>query len=190
MLFLGFSLLVIVPVSILLILTPVIIITLRKQVLNRKNLTKSGKHDKHVLKDTTVFMSVIVAFVVMATPFGVFHVISFFKSKFIHEENTTLYQIGRGIAETLDQLNYTVNFFLYVLTSGQFRVAVVALFRSDISPVSRYRSKCDNKISNETTKTTLLSIATVGEVTGTKMAVIEDQSTAKPSEIDEDKHSL
>jgi hypothetical protein len=59
MLFLGFSLLVIVPVSILLILTPVINITLRKQVLNRKNLTKSGKHDKNVLKDTTVFMSVI-----------------------------------------------------------------------------------------------------------------------------------
>jgi hypothetical protein len=57
MLFLGFSLLVIVPVSILLILTPVINITLRKQVLNRKNLTKSGKHDKNVLKDTTVFMT-------------------------------------------------------------------------------------------------------------------------------------
>ena len=190
MLFLGISLLVIVPVSILLILTPVIIIMLRKQALNRKNLTKSGKHDKQVLKATTMLMSVIVAFVVMATPFGVFHVISLFKGKLLHEENTTLYQIGRGIAETLDQLNYTVNFFLYVLTSGQFRVAVVALFRSDISPMCRYRSKCDNKISNETTKTTLLSIATVGEVTGTKMAVIEDQSTTKPSEIDEDKHSL
>jgi hypothetical protein len=30
----------------------------------------------------------------------------------------------------------------------------------------------------------------VGEVTGTKMAVIEDQSTAKTSEIEENKHSL
>jgi Na+/H+ antiporter NhaD/arsenite permease-like protein len=73
MLFLGFSLLVIVPVSILLILTPVIIITLRKQVLNRKHLTKQGKHDKQVLKASTLLMSVIVAFVVMATPFGVFN---------------------------------------------------------------------------------------------------------------------
>jgi hypothetical protein len=146
MLFLGISLLVIVPVSILLILTPVIIIMLRKQALNRKNLTKSGKHDKQVLKATTMLMSVIVALVVMATPFGVFHVISLFKGKLLHEENTTLYQIGRGIAETLDQLNYTVNFFLYVLASCQFRVAVVALFRSEKSPVSRHRSKCDNKI--------------------------------------------
>jgi hypothetical protein len=30
----------------------------------------------------------------------------------------------------------------------------------------------------------------VGDVTGTKMAVIEDQFTAKTSEIEEDKHSL
>jgi hypothetical protein len=136
-LFLGFSLLVIVPVSILLILTPVIIITLRKQVLNRKHLTKQGKDDKQVLKASTLLMSVIVAFVVMATPFGVFHVISFFKSKAIHEENTTLYQIGRGITATLDHLNYTVNFFLYVLTSRQFRDAVVALFRSRKPLLSR-----------------------------------------------------
>ena len=185
MLSLGFSLLVVVPVSILLILTPVIIITLRKQVLNRKNITKQGKNDKQLLKATTMLMSVIVAF-------GVFHVISLFKSKLIHEENTTLYQIGLGIAQTLDQLNYTVNFFLYVLTSSQFRVAVVALFRSDKSPLSRHRSKCDNTISNRTIKTTLLSIATVEEVTRTKMAVIEDQyiCTAKTSELEEDKHSL
>jgi hypothetical protein len=57
MLFLGVSLLVIVPVSILLILTPVIIITLRKQILNRKNLTKQGKHNKQVLKATTMLIS-------------------------------------------------------------------------------------------------------------------------------------
>jgi hypothetical protein len=42
-------------------------------------------------------MSVIVAFVVMATPFGVFHVISLFKSKLLHEENTTLYQIAEEL---------------------------------------------------------------------------------------------
>jgi hypothetical protein len=57
MLFLGVSLLVIVPVSILLILTPVIIITLRKQIFNRKNLTKQGKHNKQVLKATTMLIS-------------------------------------------------------------------------------------------------------------------------------------
>jgi Na+/pantothenate symporter len=67
----------------------------RKQVLNRKNLTNQGKHNKQVLKTTTMLISVIVSFVVMATPLGVFHVISFFKSKAIHEEYTTLYQSGR-----------------------------------------------------------------------------------------------
>jgi hypothetical protein len=77
---------------------------------NEKNLTKQGKHDKQVLKASTMLMSVIVAFVVMATPFGVFHVISFFKSKAIHEENTTLYQSGRGIAQTTKQ--YYLDFIL------------------------------------------------------------------------------
>ena len=178
MLSLGFSLLVVVPVSILLILTPVIIITLRKQVLNRKNLTKQGKHDKQVLKATTMLISVIVAFVVMATPFGVFHVISFSKSKAIHEENTTLYEIGRGIAQILDQLNYTVNFFLYVLTSRQFRDAVVALFRSE----QRHRPN----ISNETSNSTLSRTATVRGVNRTS---IEDQTTANTSEKEEENHT-
>jgi hypothetical protein len=182
MLFLGFSLLVIVPVSILLILTPVIIITLRKQVLNRKNLTNQGKHNKQVLKATTMLISVIVSFVVMATPFGVFHVISFFKSKAIHEENTTLYQSGRGIAQTLDQLNYTVNFFMYVLTSCQFRDAVVALFRSEKPLLSRRRPN----ISNETIKTTLSSTKTVREV---RRVSIEDQTTANTSEKEEENHT-
>jgi hypothetical protein len=182
MLFLGFSLLVIVPVSILLILTPVIIITLRKQVLNRKNLTNQGKHNKQVLKATTMLISVIVSFVVMATPFGVFHVISFFKSKAIHEENTTLYQSGRGIAQTLDQLNYTVNFFMYVLTSCQFRDAVVALFRSEKPLLSRRRPN----ISNETIKTTLSSTETVREV---RRVSIEDQTTANTSEKEEENHT-
>jgi hypothetical protein len=77
----------------------------------------------------------------MATPFGVFHVISFFKSKAIYAENTTLYQSGRGIAQTLDQLNYTVNFFMYVFTSCQFRDAVVALFRSEKPLLSRRRQQ-------------------------------------------------
>ena len=144
LLFLAFGFLALVPVTILVTLTPIMIVTIRRGVRQRQKLTKSCKNDTQVTRATTMLMAVIIAFMLLATPYIVFHNISFFKSKSISKENSKLYQIARNIAQLLDLLNYTINFFLYVFTSRQFRDGVVSLFKSGKGHRSNLGSQCES----------------------------------------------
>jgi hypothetical protein len=75
--------------------------------------------------DSIDVSAVFVIDLILATPYTIFHNVSFFKRKALHEDNSKLYQIARAIVQLLDLLNYTINFFLYVFTSRQFRDGVV-----------------------------------------------------------------
>jgi len=143
-LFLTFAFTALVPVAILVTLTPIMIVTIRRGVRQRQKLTKSCKNDTQVTRATTMLMAVIIAFILLATPYVVFHNISFFKSKALSEDNSKLYQIARAIAQLLDLLNYTINFFLYVFTSRHFRDGVVSLFKSGKGHRSSLGSQCES----------------------------------------------
>jgi hypothetical protein len=130
LLFIAFGFIALGPVGILVTLTPIIIVTIRRGIRKRQQLTKSCRNDTQATRATTMLMAVIIAFILLATPYTIFHNVSFFKRKALHEDNSKLYQIARAIVQLLDLLNYTINFFLYVFTSRQFRDGVVSLFKS------------------------------------------------------------
>ena len=112
----------IIPSIILLTLTPLIIARLIRNGRNRKQLThgfKAGSDES--LKTTRMLLPIVIAFVVLVVPISIGHNISFFTDQdlFMSRDQTIVFY--REIAQLLEQLNYSINFFLYVLYSKAFR---------------------------------------------------------------------
>lgn len=177
MLFLVFGFLALVPVTILVILTPIIITTIRSGARKRQQLTQSSKNDAQVARATTMLMAVIIAFILLATPYVVFHNISFYKSKSLSADNSKLYQIARDIAQLLELLNYTINFFLYVFTSRQFRDGVVSLFKS----AKGHRSSVGSRIESTRQREITCSASTKGDNQVHKRGIGSNINTAGTS---------
>ena len=141
MLIAGSFLYSIVPIFIMATITPMIIAKLGRRSKLRKKLTRGTGKELELVRASTMLLSIVITYIICVAPVTALHLISFFSGFHAFGNNPKPFLIFRDISQILEQLNYTVNFFLYVASNRQFRQSVVRLFNLQKSPCCTLSSK-------------------------------------------------
>ena len=163
----GTAIFNIIPTCVLLFFTPLSIIQLFRQMsFRRETSTTSGNED--MLKVTRMLLAVTIAYILLVTPISVAHSVAFFNGYSIFTSKDPDFVIFREFAQTFEQLNYSINFFLYVTCNTTFRrqfYNVIRCRRQEIRsalPTANFinkdsSAKCPNSLSSDSTASTQLS---------------------------------
>ena len=124
------------PIILMSVFTPIIILQLFKSYQARKSLSNISKARKEremqqlkeMIRTTTILLSVVVAFIICVTPITVFEQVRIWsKIKMVEIETTYSIFVFREISQRFEQVNYSINFFLYIFTSPAFRKTVLKM---------------------------------------------------------------
>lgn len=110
-----------------------------------------------------MLVAVMVIYVLFVTPITALHNIAFYIGVNAFGEKTKRFLLFRDVAHILEQLNYTMNFFLCVCLSRQFRTGVSSLLQH-------------KKIANLFRK-----LAFGSSIKNTKLSQKEEDENVKPS---------
>lgn len=110
----------ILPSIILLSITPLTMIRLFHHYKKRREMTSNTVSDE-TIRITVMLLTVTVAYIVFVIPISVAHSFAFFQEDnlFVSDDPGTV--IFREVAQIFEQLNYVINFFLYIISSASFR---------------------------------------------------------------------
>ncbi|CAG2196574.1 unnamed protein product [Mytilus edulis] len=128
MLIAGCCLYSFVPIAIMVTLTPMIIASLQRRAKKRQEMTRNQGKDIVIVKITTMLLSIVITYIVCVAPVTLLHLLSFFQGVKSFGNNPKPFLIFRNVSQILEQLNYTINFFVYVVANRRFRGGVVELF--------------------------------------------------------------
>lgn len=122
----GSSFYSLIPMIIMTILTPTIVTKLLFQRRKRKELAgRSGaaaeKADSETIRISAMLIGVVVAYITLVLPITVVHNLAFWRNVSAFDVNTPEFFVLREVAQILEQLNYSINFVLYVMCSEKFR---------------------------------------------------------------------
>lgn len=118
----GSSLYSIIPMVILLTFTPLIIFKLVHH--NQKRLFMTGSNSNKVKDDgrvTAMLIGVVIAYIIFVLPITVLHNAAYELQISAFASNNEAFNLYKEISQLLEQLNYSLNFFLYVMASYRFR---------------------------------------------------------------------
>lgn len=113
----------IIPISILLILTPPVVVKLIKSHRERKK-TVRGKIERSARvtsKVSIMLIAVTLEYAILVTPITVFLVCTYWTAQPIFGSSNPDRIVLQALALICEQLNHSINFFVYVLCSSQFR---------------------------------------------------------------------
>ncbi|XP_069117061.1 growth hormone secretagogue receptor type 1-like [Argopecten irradians] len=122
----GCSLYSFIPTVIMMILTPLIIKKLLEHKKKRKAIASIKKKVEET-KITAMLLGIVTAYIILILPVTFLHITSFLIGVKAFGENPNGFLIFRDVTQILEQVNYAINFFLYVTTSQQFRKGLVDL---------------------------------------------------------------
>lgn len=124
----GSCLYSLVPISILLVFSPITVIKLLIEEKKRKKfMTVGNRASSELKKITTMLLLVAFAYTILVAPITSMHIYSNFIGVDIFTYNQTSFQFYREFAQMLEQLNYAINFWLYIMVSDKFRNRVRAI---------------------------------------------------------------
>ncbi|XP_062579715.1 thyrotropin-releasing hormone receptor-like [Saccostrea cucullata] len=133
----GVNLYSFIPIIILCILTPMIIIKLSQLTRKRRRLT--GKHKMVDQKQqaesnrtTMMLLGVMIAYIVLIAPVGSLHLSAFILRKNAFGVQNSGFQIYTEVTQITEQINYAINFFLYVVTSRNFQHELKSICRCNL----------------------------------------------------------
>lgn len=121
------------PAAILLVMSPQIMFRILLQVRKRRNLTsgstktRMSRKEDEMIRASIMVVAVMIAYIVLVLPITVVHLYAFLTSVSAFDENDLGFFIFREIAQMLEQVNYSINFFFYVLCSSTFRRRIFEL---------------------------------------------------------------
>lgn len=122
----------------------------------------------HLMGATTMLVAIMVIYVLFVTPIIALHNIAFYIGVNAFGEKTKRFLLFRDVAHILEQLNYTMNFFLCVCLSRQFRTGVSSLLQH-------------KKIANQFRKLAFGSSSNAPSIKNTKLSQKEEDENVKPS---------
>lgn len=129
----GTSLYTFIPMTVMVILTPIIVWKLIKKRKRRQTIQLDGgrvsKKDLKEVKASLVLIGIVVAFIVLVLPIAIMFFIAFWQSVSAFETNTLSFFIYREVAQHLELVNYSVNFFMYIMCSDTFRKKALQILR-------------------------------------------------------------
>ncbi|XP_048738133.1 neuromedin-U receptor 2-like [Ostrea edulis] len=139
----GLSIYSLIPMCFLITMTPLIALKLARQGRKRKSMIgkssrKSSSSDTS--RTTIMLVGVIVAYILLISPVTALHMSAFFLRLNAFGSNALGFLIFKEVCQILEQMNYAINFYLYVLTSSLFRIGLKELF-SCRSPRQLSRSR-------------------------------------------------
>ena len=129
------------PSAILLVLTPQIMIRIMRHVrihrmmtserkmstINQNETTTKSRKEDEMMRASVMVVGVMIAFIVLVLPIAVVHLYASLTKVSAFDQNSLGFFIFREIAQILEQVNYAINFFIYVLYSSVFRRRVSEL---------------------------------------------------------------
>ena len=119
-----------IPCVILFITTSIIVHALRRSHAKRKHLTSEQvQQQDNTSRITGMLLGVCIAFLILVTPITIGHLLSIFAGiniLFSTDPSVTIY---RELAQLMEQTNHSINFFLYVVSSSEFRRVLWDLLR-------------------------------------------------------------
>ena len=123
-----------IPTLLLMILTPLIVLRLLRQRRRRRNLaskvsSQASKNEEEMLKASVMVIGIMIAYIILIIPISVVHFYSWTASISAFDVNNLSFFIFREIAQVLEQVNYSINFFLYVMCSTMFRRRVFEILK-------------------------------------------------------------
>ena len=110
----------VIPTIILICATPMTMIKLFYHQRKRREMATYTGSDE-TSRITVMLLSVTVAYIILVTPIAVAHSVAFFQGDNIYLSKEPGIIIFREIAQVLEQINYVINFFLYVISNASFR---------------------------------------------------------------------
>ena len=121
----GLAIYAFIPATVLVVCTTMIIYTLYSAKKVRQSmLTNPKAYEDPTSKTTVMLLCVCVAFVLLVMPIAMTHLISFFRNQHVFQSKEEGTVVFREIAQLLEHLNYSINFFLYVIACPSFRKRV------------------------------------------------------------------
>lgn len=120
-----------VPTVLLMILTTLIIIKLFQHRRKRRSLTQrpSSTSDQGG-KITAMLIGIVIAYVILILPITVLHNTAYQKRVKAFTETSSGFSLFTEVVQLMEQLNYCLNFFLYIMTSRQFRETLFKILSS------------------------------------------------------------
>ena len=122
-----------IPSAILLVFTPQIIIRINRQIKVRRTLTSSKRHvtssrkEDEMIRASVMVVGVMIAYIILVLPITIVHVHAAIVRVSAFDVNSLEFFVFREVAQVLEQINYSINFFFYVLCSSTFRRRVIEL---------------------------------------------------------------
>ncbi|OWF40664.1 C-C chemokine receptor type 1-like [Mizuhopecten yessoensis] len=115
-----------IPSVLMFILTPLIIKKLLDHKKRRRSMTGNKNKEKEA-RITAMLLGIVIAYTILILPVTFLHLISFLQGVRAFGQNPNGFLIFRDVTQILEQVNYAINFFLYVTTSQQFRSGLMDL---------------------------------------------------------------
>ncbi|XP_062591919.1 growth hormone secretagogue receptor type 1-like [Saccostrea cucullata] len=120
MLQMGTAIYSMVPIVILIFLTTLIVVKLFKHQRWRRSLNSRPSSDNEG-RITAMLICIVIAYVILILPITIIHNVAYQKHVHAYSEKSYKFSSFKEVAQWMEQLNYCLNFFLYVMTSKQFR---------------------------------------------------------------------
>ncbi|XP_067654043.1 alpha-1A adrenergic receptor-like [Haliotis asinina] len=120
----GSAVFSVIPAAILLILTPaicyklIIQMKLRRQLLNKK---VEDNTSSEMARTNAMLLGVTIAYIVLVTPTAIAHNVFFSLNINFYETNDLAMTITRAVLQVMEQLNFSINFWMYVMCNRSFR---------------------------------------------------------------------
>ncbi|KAH3842963.1 growth hormone secretagogue receptor type 1-like [Dreissena polymorpha] len=142
-----------IPTIILLVLTPQIVFRLFRHAKMRQALkgnlssapnSSMSANKKQIdtnLKASVMVIGVLISYVILVIPISTVHIYSFTAGFSAFDANSVAFFVFREISQILEQINYAINFFIYVVCSRQFRQRLNEILRCSPHRPSKEFSK-------------------------------------------------
>ena len=168
----GSSFYSLIPMIIMAILTPIIVAKLLIQRNKRRQMSSgmgTAKKDSDTVRISAMLIGVVLAYIIFILPITVVHNLAFWKGVSAFDTNTLDFFVLREVAQMLEQFNYAINFFLYVLCSTKFRSRVFEILRIQ-KLMDRVKNKATSVPKSKTDSTLPSGSGTNGETAAQKSA--------------------
>ncbi|XP_062578283.1 growth hormone secretagogue receptor type 1-like [Saccostrea cucullata] len=130
------------PMIILITLTPLIIGKLIHHNQTRKKMTGSAvNNSKDDGRVTAMLIGIVLAYIILVLPITILHNAAYELKISAFASNNDGFNLFKEISQLLEQLNYALNFFLYVMTSRRFRSVLLEVITCKSFSFERSKSK-------------------------------------------------
>ncbi|XP_041349383.1 growth hormone secretagogue receptor type 1-like [Gigantopelta aegis] len=159
-LILGSVLIVVLPVTLMFVLTPITCFVLRRHALLRTQLSGTARQTDNYAKASAMLVSLCVTYIVLLTPTMTMYNLAFYlKEGLLTTRNTTLV-ILKELSQVLELINYSSNFFLYTAFNDVFRHRVIYCVkcnaRQAVSTAATSRTQMHQIASSQATNTIIV----------------------------------